>query len=61
MTPAEFRTAREAMGATQTELGAMMGVLRGVIGKLEKRTDDVPAVYALAMDALTAAHKEIWK
>ena len=61
MTPAEFRAARLAMGLEQTELAAMMGVDPKTIGNRERACTTVPPLYALAMDALTAAHKELFK
>ena len=61
MTPAEFRAARLAMGLEQTELAAMMDVSTRTIVARESNGGMVPGVYALAMDALTAAHKELFK
>ena len=60
MTPAEFRAAREALGATQAELAIMMGIGRRTVNRLENASA-IPDRYALAMDALTAAHKEMFK
>lgn len=60
MTPAEFRAAREALGATQAELAVMMGIGRRTVTRLES-TSTIPDRYALAMDALIAAHKELFK
>lgn len=60
MTPAEFRTAREALGATQAELAVMIGIGRRTVNRLENAAT-IPDRYALAMDALIAAHKELLK
>lgn len=61
MTPTEFRAARLAMGLEQTELAAMIGVSTRTIVARESDGTTVPVIYALAMDALTAAHKELFK
>ena len=58
MTPATFRAARQALGLTQTELGARMGRSLRTIQAWEWGEIPIPLLAATVMAQLTAAGRE---
>lgn len=52
MTPTDFTAARKHMGLTQPQLAEALGVKPRTVWGLENRADDVPRLYALAMERL---------
>lgn len=57
MTPTEFREARQSLGLSQSDLGALMGLTKRQVIRIE--AGDIRPLHALALMALIDGHRVV--